>query len=298
MRLDPELLGRIDKLELLARQVVEGYLAGRHKSPRHGFAVEFSEHREYAPGDDIRHIDWRVFARTDRYTIKQYEQETNLVSWFLVDASESMRVGVPGVGVDPSRPTKADAASALVGALAHLITRQGDSVGLVRLGDGPEARLRPSGQPRQPREVLRVLAGPAKVGPSDPARALREVGPTLGRRGVVFVVGDFLDDVDELAAALGVYRSHKHDVALIQVLDGAEIDFPFTQPTVFKGLEALGELRTDPRAIRDAYLAGFNAHQAKLRETCRVLGIDHTLVRTDENLGAAMVRLLRSRDER
>ena len=286
--LSPDVLARIDRLELLARQVVEGALAGRHKSPRHGFAVEFAQHREYAPGDDIRHIDWRVFARTERYHLKQYEQETNLVAWLVVDASESMRVGTTGV-------TKHDAACTLAGALAHLVTGQADAAGLLVYADAVRARLKPSGQPGQVRDVLRALGETPPAGAARTGAVLRDAAGSLGRRGVVFVVSDFLDDVGDLVAGLKALKTQRHDVAAIQVLDPAEITFPFRQPTLFRGLESLPEVTTDPVAVRDGYLKAFRAHQAELAAACRTLGVDLSTVPADADLGAALARVIRGR---
>ncbi len=292
--LTPDILAKIDRLELAARQVVEGALAGRHRSPRHGFAVEFAQHREYAPGDDIRHVDWKVFARTDRYTIKQYEQETNLVAWLVVDGSESMRVGtVPdaaGYAI-----TKYDAACTLAAALAHLVTRQADTAGLVLYADRVRTLLRPSGQSGQVRDIIRTLAAAPPSGEARTGPVLRDAAAAFGRRGVVFLFSDLLDDVDDLVGGLRVLKSQKHDVSLFQVLDAAEVDFAFRQPTLFRGLEGLPEVTTDPPAVRDAYLAAFGRHQTELAGACRTLGIDLTPVRTDADLGAALAAVVRAR---
>ena len=157
---DPAVLSRIDRLELEARQVVEGYLSGRHRSPRHGFAVEFAQHREYSPGDDIKHIDWKVFGRTERFHLKQYEQETNLVAWLLVDASESMAYG-------SGARTKYDLACSAAAAMAYLVLNQTDSVGVATLAGGVRSFLRPSGQITQLREACRVMTeGPSPARPS------------------------------------------------------------------------------------------------------------------------------------
>ena len=189
---DPAVLSRIDRLELEARQVVEGYLSGRHRSPRHGFAVEFAQHREYAPGDDIKHIDWKVYGRTERFHLKQYEQETNLVAWLLVDASESMALRLrrrarSTTSLAPPRPRWRTSCF-----------NQTDSVGVAILAGGVRAFLRPSGQITQLREACRVMAegpypGPAVLGP-----VMNELAGRTGRRGIVFVFSDLLDDVPDI----------------------------------------------------------------------------------------------------
>jgi uncharacterized protein (DUF58 family) len=285
---DPAVLSRIDRLELEARQVVEGYLAGRHRSPRHGFAVEFAQHREYAPGDDIRHIDWKVYGRTERFHLKQYEQETNLVAWLLLDASESM-------GYGSGSRTKYDTAAVAASAMAFLVLQQADSVGLGTVAGGVRGFLRPAGGSNQLREAVRVLAdgpftGPANLGPS-----LHELAARTGRRGVVFVFSDLLDDVPDVLAGLQHLRFHKHEVVLFHVLDAAELDFPFRHTTLFRGLEELPEILTDPPAVRDSYLAALKAHVEAIQAGCRGMEIDYVLLRTDADLGHDLAAYLQKR---
>ncbi len=293
-KLTPDILARIDRLELEARQVVEGFLAGRHKSPRHGFAVEFAQHREYAPGDDIRHIDWKVYARTERYHLKQYEQETNLVAWMVVDKSESMKVGTVRAK-DGHTITKFETASTLAAALTYLVVNQSDTAGLATFTDKVRIPLRPSSQSGQIREVLRWLAdGPSDV-VSSAGRALRDLGGLLGRRGVVFVFSDLLDDVEDLVTGLRILRSQKHEVVVFQVMDAAEIDFPFRHPTLFHGLEELPEISTDPLSVRDSYLKELHLHLDAIESACRTLAVDHILVRTDDDLGQVLAEYLQKR---
>ncbi|OWK39045.1 DUF58 domain-containing protein [Fimbriiglobus ruber] len=292
--LSPDVLARIDKLELEARQVVEGYLAGRHRSPRHGFAVEFAQHREYAPGDDVRHMDWKVYARTERYHLKQYEQETNLVAWLIVDASESMRVSTVR-GKDGNPVAKYDVACVLAGALAYLITRQSDSVGFHLYADRPRVGLRPSGSQGQVREILRGLSDGPFPTLANTGQALRELGGSLGRRGIVFVISDLLDDPDEFATGLRILRSQKHEVVVFQVLDAAELDFPFRHPTLFRGLEDLPEISTDPLSVRDSYLAELGKHLAAVEAVCHTMATDLVRVRTDDDLSQVLAGYLQKR---
>jgi uncharacterized protein (DUF58 family) len=286
--LDPATLARIDRLELEARQSVEGYLAGKHRSPRHGFAVEFAQHREYAPGDDVKHIDWAVYARTKRYFLKQYEQETNLVAWLLVDASESM-------GYASGARSKYDLACTAAAAMAHLVLQQADSVGLALVADGVRAFLRPSGQGGQLRETCRAMTDGPFPGPGGIARGVNELVGRTGRRGVVFLFSDLLDDVPEVLAALQHLRYQKHEVVLFHTLDGAELDFPFRQTTLFRGLEGLPELLTDPAGIRDTYLKALNEHVGAIEDGCRRLEIDYVRLRTDGDLGHDLATYLRKR---
>ena len=295
--LTPQILARIDRLELDAKQVVEGYLAGRHRSPRHGFAVEFAQHREYAPGDDTRHIDWKVYAKTERYQLKQYEQETNLVAWMVVDASESMAVGT-AKGPDGQVRSKYDVACTLAAALGYLITQQGDTIGFQVYADALKAGGRLGGGSSKLRELVRWLAAGPYPGESDTGKALTQMGGLFGRRGVVFVFSDLLDDVPELVNGLRILRSQRHEVVVVQVLDAAEVDFPFRQPTLFKGLELLPEIETDPTSIRETYLSGLRAHLAEVENACRSLQIDYTLVRTDQDLGLALAEYLQRRQGR
>ena len=294
---DPGVLSRIDRLELEARQFVEGYLAGRHRSPRHGFAVEFAQHREYAPGDDTRHIDWKVYARTERYQLKQYEQETNLVAWMVVDASESMAVGTVK-GKDGQPRTKYDTACTLAAALGYLIVQQGDTIGYQLYADRLKSGGRLGGGSGNLRELIRQLADGPFPGVSNTGAALQDMGGLFGRRGVVFVFSDLLDDVPDLVNGLRILRSQRHEVVVVQVLDAAEVDFPFRQPTLFRGLEGLPEISTDPASVREQYLTGLRAHLEELENACRTLQIDYALVRTDQDLGLALAEYLQRRQGR
>ena len=293
-KLTPEILARIDKLELDARQVVEGYLSGRHRSPRFGFAVEFAQHREYAPGDDIRHIDWKVYARTERYHLKQYEQETNLVGWLVIDASESMKVGTVR-GPDGTTTTKYDVACTLVAALAYLMVQQADSIGFQMYAGNLKLGLKPLGGPSRVREVVRALVeGPYRE-PANTGRALTEMAGLFSRRGIVFLFSDLLDDPAELIAGLRILKSQRQEVVIFQVLDAAEVDFPFRQPTLFQGLEDLPEISTDPLTVRDSYLKAFGEHQAEIEAICLSMQIDVVCVRTDDDIGLTLAMYLQKR---
>jgi uncharacterized protein (DUF58 family) len=285
---DPTVLSRIDRLELEARQVVEGYLSGRHRSPRHGFAVEFAQHREYAPGDDIKHIDWKVYGRTERFHLKQYEQETNLVAWLLLDASESMSYG------SGSR-TKYDLACSAAAAMAYLVLQQTDSVGMATLAGEARAFLRPSGQITQLREACRAMVEGPYAGPAMLGKILNEQAGRTGRRGIAFIFSDLLDDVADLLAGLQHLRYQKHEVVVFHTLDAAELDFPFRHTTLFHGMEGLPEILTDPPGIRDSYLKALNSHIAAVETGCRAMEIDYVLLRTDCDLGHELATYLQKR---
>ena len=286
---DPAVLARIDRLELEARQVVEGYLAGRHRSPRHGFAVEFAQHREYAPGDDIKHIDWKVYGRTERFHLKQYEQETNLVAWLLVDASESMRYA-------SGERSKYDVACVAAAAMAYLVLQQSDSAALATIaGGGARAFLRPAGGMNQLRETCRALADGPYDSPANLGRVLHELAGRTGRRGIAFVFSDLLDDVADILAGLQHLRYQKHEVVLFHVMDAAELDFPFRHTTLFKGLEGLPEILTDPLGVRESYLKALGEHIEAVEAGCRGMEIDYVRLRTDADLGHDLAAYLQKR---
>jgi uncharacterized protein (DUF58 family) len=289
---EPAVLSRIERLGLEARQVVEGMLAGRHRSPRHGFAVEFAQHRPYVPGDDLKHIDWKVFGRTERFHLKQYEQETNLVAWMLVDASESMSYA-------SGQRSKYDVAALAAVALSYLILAQTDSVGLMTLSTSTtEVVLRPSSQRGQLHEICRALAqGPTRQ-TTDIGTALHQLAPRTGRRGVIFLFSDLFDDPVAIREGLQHLVFQKHEVIVFHVLDAAELDFPFRHLTLFRGLEGMADVLTDPLSVRDGYLKAFSEHCTALQACCRDLEIDYILLRTDADLGHELATYLQKRQNR
>ncbi|MBO0699709.1 MAG: DUF58 domain-containing protein [Zavarzinella sp.] len=289
--LDPDTLARIRSLELRARQTVEGFLTGGHRSKHHGFAVEFAQHREYVPGDDIRHVDWKAYGRKERLYLKQYELETNLVCYLLVDASESMRFGSGGV-------TKYDLASTAAASLGYLVVQQTDSVGLATFDSEVRQFLRPASQPTHLKEVCRVLVGGASDRKSKIGPVLHEAAERFNRRGVVAVFSDLFDEPAEVLAGLKHLKYQKHDVVVFHVLDGAEIEFPFRQSTLFHGLEQLPDLLTDPVGVREGYLKEFNAFRKELQSGCRLHHMDYVELRTDRDLGLALAEFLVARASR
>src|SRR5208337_2120568 len=227
--LDPLTLAKVRGLELQARLVVEGYLSGMHKSPYHGFSVEFAQHREYVPGDDIKHVDWKVFSRTGRYYLKQYEEETNLVCWLLLDISESMQYRSGPV-------SKYDYACIVAAALSYSTLHQQDSVGLVTFDDQVRTFLRPSSQPSHLKQILQVMNLGAAREKTSLAPIFHDLAERLVRRSLVVVLSDLFDDVPDILAGLRHLRHKRHDVLVLQILDGAELDFPFQEATLFRGL--------------------------------------------------------------
>ena len=291
--LDPRTLAKLGGLALRARHIVEGYVAGLHKSPYHGFSIEFAEHREYAPGDDLRYVDWKVFGRTDKVYLKQYEDETNLICYLLLDISESMTYKAPDAPL-----SKLEYAQAVAAALAWLVLKQQDAVGLATFDNQVRAMIRPAGNPLHLQQLLHVMesASPGKettVGP-----ILHELAQRLTKRGVVVILSDCFDDVASLAAGLKHFSHRRHDVVLLHVLDPAELDFPFRGATQFNGLEGFPEVQADPVVIRRAYLRELNAFRQSIERVCRSENIDYFLLRTDQPLDAALSSVLATRSRR
>jgi uncharacterized protein (DUF58 family) len=286
--LDPLALAKVGSLELQARLIVEGYLSGMHKSPYHGFSVEFAQHREYVPGDDIKHVDWKVYGRTGRFFLKQYEEETNLVLWLLLDVSESMRYGSGPV-------TKYDYACMSAAALAYLTLHQQDSVGLVTFDNQVRSFLKPSSQPSHLKEMVTVMNRGAPREKTRLAPIFHDLAERLNRRAIIVLLSDLFDEPADILAGLQHLRYKRHEVVVLHVLDGAELDFPFQEATLFRGLEQYGELLTDPRALRAGYLEQVEGFIAQLRRGCRNQNIDYVPLRTDRDLGVALSSYLAHR---
>jgi uncharacterized protein (DUF58 family) len=288
--LDPAVLVRLEGLALRARLVVEGYVAGLHRSPFHGFSIEFAEHREYTPGDDLRYLDWKVLARSDRYCLKQFEEETNLVCNLLLDVSESMTYQSAKAPLSKLEYAKCAAAS-----LAYLVLQQQDSVGLVTFDREIRAMVRPGGNPSHLKELLHVMERSAGMQKTSTGPLLHELAERFRKRGIVIIFSDLLDDVEAILAGLKHFRHCRHEVVLMHVLDPAEVDFPFDRLTLFRGLEGLPELLTEPRALRRAYLDELQKFVHRLKQGCREQRIDYVLVRTDQSLEVVLSSYLASR---
>jgi uncharacterized protein (DUF58 family) len=297
--LDPLALAKVRSLELQARLIVEGFLSGMHKSPYHGFSVEFAQHREYVPGDDLKHLDWKVYSRTGRFYLKQYEEETNLTLWLLVDASESMQYGSGPVGAD-GKPIvrKYDYACMAAAALAYLTLHQQDGVGLVTYDHAVRTFVRPSSQPSHLKQVVNLL----NKGPGRDRTALapifHDLAERITRRGIIVVLSDCFDELDDILAGLKHLRHKRHEVIVMQVLDRAELDFPFQEATLFRGLEQMPELLTDPRSLRDGYLEQVTTFIHELQRGCLMQNIDYVQLHTDASLGVALSAYLAHRQAR
>ena len=287
--LDPRTLAKIKDLELQARQIIEGLVSGAHKSPYQGLSVEFAEHREYVAGDDVRHIDWKVFGKTDKYYLKQYEQETNLVCNLILDCSQSMRYGSGEI-------TKQTYAARLAASLAYLVLHQQDSVGMALFEDQVRQLVPPSSQPSRLRHLLQLIATSESAPvPSRIGSVLDELADRLRKRSLAIVISDCFDDVESILAGLRHLRYKRHEVVLFHVLDGAEIDFRFQDAILFKGLESMPELLAEPRALRTAYQESFGRFLKELMIGCRATNVEYRLFRTDQPLDLALAGFLNAR---
>jgi uncharacterized protein (DUF58 family) len=285
--LQPETIAHIARLEIVARNVVEGFLSGGHRSPYFGQSVEFAQHREYVPGDDIRRIDWKLWSKTDKYYLKQYEEETNLRTTLVVDVSESMQFG--------GELNKYEYACRVAASLAYLLLKQSDAVGLVTFDEAVRQRVEQSSKLNHLGALLAALdiAKPqAKTGMAD---VLAKVADLYARRGLIVLISDLLTERQGLFKGLKLLRTRGHDVMIFHVLDDAEMDFPYSGTTKFEGLEAAGEILCDPRSLREGYLAAIHKYLDELRRFCAQSLIDYQTIRTSEHLSAALAHYMTHR---
>ncbi|MGD0462027.1 MAG: DUF58 domain-containing protein [Tepidisphaeraceae bacterium] len=291
--LEPRTLARIESLDLRARLVVEGLMAGMHRSPYQGISVEFSQHRQYVPGDDIRHVDWKVFAKTDKVYLKQYLEETNLHLICVVDASESMGYGsvVEGQRVW----SKYDHATAIAASLSYLAIQQQDSVGLAIFDNELRRYFKPSNLPAQWKTITHELLLVPRLKKTGTGRVLDQLAEKLTHRSLVVFLSDFFDDMDSIQKGLRHLRYRKHEVIAFQILDSMEIEFPFEDVTLFKGLEEMGELLTEPQSLRQGYLDELAAYTDRLKKMCRGMHIDFTQVNSGHALDVVLSGFLATR---
>ena len=292
--LDPRTLAKIGGLDLRARLIVEGLTAGQHRSPYQGISVEFAQHRPYVQGDDIRHVDWKVLGKTDKVYLKQYIEETNLHLIVVVDASQSMAFGTVR-GPDGEPWTKYDSATAIAAALSYLTIQQQDSVGLAIFDAQLSRYFKPSNTPGQWRLMTQELQQVPRWNKTNTGKVLDQLAEKLTHRSLVVLLSDFFDDVENLKSGLRHLRYKKHEVIAFQLLDPAEVTFPFDDVTLFKGMEEAGELLTEPRSLRAAYLEQLAAHTDALRKLCRGLKVDFNRVDTGDPLDVVLSGYLATR---
>ncbi|MEX2186564.1 MAG: DUF58 domain-containing protein [Pirellulales bacterium] len=289
--IDPGALMRIKNLELRAKIVVEGFMSGMHRSPYHGFSVEFSEYRQYSPGDDTRYLDWRLLARTDRYYIKRFEEETNLRCHLLVDMSRSMAFGTTGY-------EKLDYARTIAATVAYFLTLQRDAVGLLAFDEAVVEYLPPRYRPGHLHRLMLALGRPAEGKATDIDAALERTAALLTKRGLVVLISDLLAPTEMLEKHLGYLRSRGHEVVVLRVLDPSEVDFTFDSPAMFHDVESGRQMYVDPESVRADYLRRFAEHAAAIKKTCLNLGVDFSTAATSEPLELALFDFLHARQQR
>jgi uncharacterized protein (DUF58 family) len=288
--LDPRALSRIARLELKARLIVEGYISGLHRSPYHGFSVEFAQHREYVPGDDIRHVDWKVFGRSDRFYVKEYEEETNMRVYVLLDVSESMAYGAPG-GID-----KVTYARYVAAAISFLALRQQDAVGIALFDDDVRAFIPPASTRGHLQTVLAALEQVTPLRPTGIGAVLTRLAAEVHRRSLIVIISDVFDDLDRVEHGLRLLRHGDNEVILFHVLADDEVAFPFTRMTLFEGLENRGEALADPPALRKAYIEEVDAFRADLRRRCRRDRADYVFLTTGQSFDVPLATYLVARE--
>jgi uncharacterized protein (DUF58 family) len=286
---DPRVLARIGRLELRAKMVVEGAITGMHKSPYRGQSVEFSDHRPYVPGDEPRHIDWRVFGRADRFVIKRFEEETNLRGHILLDSSESMRYEYGG------RLSKYEYGGTLAASIAYLLHRQHDSVSLALFDSAVRERVPPSTSAAVLSWLGEAMERTRPASKTGLGQVLASIAESIPRRGLVILISDLFAPREEIAAGLEGIALRGHDLMVFHVLEETELSFPFEGNTLFKGLEDYPEVTADPRSLRDAYLEAAGKFLDEVERICSGLGIDYRLTHTAEPLEAAVISVVAAR---
>lgn len=289
--IDPAVVDKLAGLDLVARTVVEGFRAGQHRSPHRGSSSEFAQHREYVHGDELRHLDWKILARTNRLVVKEFVEESNLVAHLLVDGSGSMGFGSLGW-------TKLDYARWCAASLAHLILRQRDTAGLVLFDTHEREKVPPASGEAQRHSILSVLEQAEPRGETNVGEVLSWLGTRLGRRGIVMVFSDFLDEPESIVQGMRRLVHGGHEPILFQVLDPAEIHFDYDRFLRLDGLEGLGRIQVDPRSIRAAYREEMEAHRDELRRQAQALSLDFVSLDTSTGLDVALSAYLAKRKAR
>ena len=287
--LDPVTIAKISNMSLRAKFVVEGFIAGLHRSPFRGFSVEFSEHREYSPGDEIKHIDWRVYGKTDKYYIKQYEEETNLKCYLILDASASMGYRSEGV-------TKLEYGSYLAASLAYLMLKQQDLVGLVTFSDQIESNIPPRGSSAHIQALLNILDNLRPSGETNISKILHDLAQNIKRTGLIILISDLFDDPEGILNGLKHFRYRKHDVIVFHLLDKYELTFPFEGLTIFEDLEEDLKVTAYPEAIRKEYQVSIQNFIRDCRSHCRYSNIDYCQINTSFPLDEALASYLAKRE--
>jgi uncharacterized protein (DUF58 family) len=286
--LHPEAIRRIARLDLRARHIVEGFLSGMHRSPHFGQSVEFLQHREYVPGDDLRHVDWKVWARQDRLVVKQFEEDTNLRCTMVVDVSHSMQYGNGPLN-------KFEYAATIAASLSYLVLQQQDAVGCITFDDRIRMRIPIRSKRNHIHSVIDSLDTQSPSDKTDMYAVMREIAETVPRRGMIMLISDLLGDIEGTIKGLKLLRQRGHDVLVFHVLDDDELDFEFNGAMRFDGLESDDFLNCNPRALREGYLTALNEFLTDIRRQCASNAVDYALIRTSDPLDAVLAKYLSRR---
>jgi len=290
--LRPEVIRQVARLDLRARFIVEGFLSGLHKSPFQGFSVEFSEHRKYTPGDDLRDMDWGVYGRTDKYYIRKYQAETNVTGWLVMDLSKSMGYTFR------QELTKFEYGICLAAALGYLMVQQQDPVGLITFDEKVRAMLPAKSKRSQLGSILSVLSGLAPTGATDVSGSLDQISSLVRSRGLIMVFSDLLNDPEPIIKSLYRLRHRGHEVILFHILDEAEVYFPFDGMTEFEDVESPETMTLDATGFRDDYLASLAEFRGRYKDECTKAGIDYVPLDTSISFDKALIEYLVSRQRR
>jgi uncharacterized protein (DUF58 family) len=286
--LDPKVISRLKGLDLIARMVVEGFLVGLHRSPYHGFSVEFAEHREYHPGDELRYVDWKVFGRTDRYNVKVFEEETNLKAYLIIDRSGSMGFRSNGI-------TKLEYAKYLASALSYLLLRQKDAVGLLLFSKQLDTYIAPSSRKNHLTTLLRELDDLKPGGETALSSVLFELAEKIKRRGLIIIFSDLFDDYESITRSLKIFRHKKNEVLVFHILDSAELDLPYKRDMMLKDMETNERISIEPKTIQKAYRQKIGNLIEAYKTEFRNATIDYQFLCTDTAYDRALLSYLSKR---
>ncbi len=287
-RYDPAILSKISNMTLRARTVVEGTFSGIHKKPHKGSSIEFLEHKLYSPGDEVKHIDWKVLARSDKYHLKQFEDETNLKAYIALDTSGSMGYGSAAM-------TKLEYSATLAACLSYLLLMQSDATGLFIFSEDVKKYIPPRTKSSHLQALLGALDGLEAKGASNIPGVLERLAEKTSRRSLVILISDLFDNVSDVLRKLKQIRKRNCEVIIFQVLDSHEVDFPFEELTLFESMEDVTQVLAEPRAIRDSYLSDFGGFTEALRRGCLENQIDYWLINTSTPLDRALLKYLSTR---
>lgn len=287
--LDPSIIPKINSLELRARLVVEGFMVGMHKSPYHGFSVEFTQHRPYMQGDGLKDVDWKVYGKTEKFYIKQYEEETNLRSYILLDVSKSMQFS------SGNNSSKLEYASTLAAALSYLMMKQQDAFGLTLYSDKIVQYLPPKATKSYLRQILKSLVSVKASDTTNTAACLNSVAEKIKRRGLVIIISDLFDDIDSVISALKHFSYQKNEIIVFQILDPIERNFAFGRDAIFKDMESEEELTTQPYQIQKAYKLAMEEFIGKIKSECLNSKIDFNVIDTSTPFDKSLMSYIQKR---